>query len=116
MLNHNLVQTWIKHKLRDVVPDLIIYLLLYLLFLANLTTYSLLLPRPGPWNENCELIHALLRVTVVGLCVCLSVCLSGLNLLLQASRATRYYTYVFLTLNARFNMCGVRYKRTGRNL
>ena len=52
--------------------------------------------------------HALARVTVVGLCVCLSVCLSALNLLLQGYRATRYYTYVFLTMNARFNMCGVR--------
>ena len=40
--------------------------------------------------------------------VCLSVCLSGLNLLLHASRATRYYTYVYFTMNARFNMCGVR--------
>ena len=48
--------------------------------------------------------HALARVTVVGL----SVCLSGLNLLLHPSRATRYYTYVYFTMNARFNMCGVR--------
>ena len=30
-----------------------------------------------------------------------------LNLLLQGSRATRYYTYVFFTMNGRFNMCGV---------
>ena len=44
---------------------------------------------------NPRRAHALARVTVVGLCVCVSVCLSGLNLLLQASRATRYYTYVF---------------------
>ena len=60
-------------------------------------------------HSNVELVnsrraHALARVTVVGLCVCLS----GLNLLLQASRDTRYYTYVFFTMNARFNMCGVR--------
>ena len=53
---------------------------------------------------NPRRAHALARVTVVGL----SVCLSGLNLLLHASRATRYYTYVFFTMNARFNMCGVR--------
>ena len=59
---------------------------------------------------NPRRAHALARVTVVGLCVCVSVCLSGLNLLLQAStsRATRYYTYMFFTMNARFNMCGVR--------
>ena len=55
MLNHNLVQTWIDHKLKNVVPELIIYLALYLLFLANLTVFTLLLPRPGPLNENCKL-------------------------------------------------------------
>ena len=53
MLNHTLVQTWINTNLN--IPELIIYLLLYLLFLANLTTFSLLLPRPGPWNEHCKL-------------------------------------------------------------
>ena len=53
---------------------------------------------------NPRRAHALARVSVVGLCVCLS----ALNLLLQGYRATRYYTYVFLTMNARFNMCGVR--------
>ena len=58
---------------------------------------------------NPRRAHALARVTVVGLSVvCLCVCLSGLNLLLHASRATRYYTYVYFTMNARFNMCGVR--------
>ena len=44
----------------------------------------------------------------VCVCVCVSVCLSGLNLRLQGSRATNYYTYVFFTMNARFDMCGVR--------
>ena len=44
----------------------------------------------------------------VCVCLCVSVCLSGLNLRLQGSRATNYYTYVFFTMNARFNMCGVR--------
>lgn len=39
MLNHKLVQTWIDYKLRDVVPELVIYMLLYILFLANLTTF-----------------------------------------------------------------------------
>ena len=53
---------------------------------------------------NPRRAHALARVTVVGL----SVCLSGLNLLLHASRATRYYTYVYFAMNARFSMCGVR--------
>ena len=63
MLNHNLGQTWIDHKLKDVVPELIIYLVLYLLFLANLTTFSLLLPRPGPWNEYCKLItHRIMEI------------------------------------------------------
>ena len=47
------------------------------------------------------------RITVVVLSVCLSVCLSRLNQLLQGSRATRYYTYVLFTMNAGFNMCGV---------
>ena len=49
---------------------------------------------------NPRRAHALARVTVVGL----SVCLSGLNLLLHLSRATRYYMYVFFTMNARFNV------------
>ena len=40
--------------------------------------------------------------------VCACVCLSGLILLIQGSRATRYYAYAFFTMNARFNMCGVR--------
>ena len=53
MLNHNLVQTWIDHKLRDAIPDLVIYLIIYLLFLALLTIFALLLPRPGPSNKNC---------------------------------------------------------------
>ena len=46
-------------------------------------------------------------VTVVGLCVCacVCVCLSGLNLLLQGSRATRFYTYMLFTVNARFYVC-----------
>ena len=57
---------------------------------------------------NPRRAHALARVTVVGLSVCLSVCLSGLNLLLHASRATRYYTYVYFTMNARFNSGGSR--------
>ena len=52
----------------------------------------------------------------VCVCVRVSVCLSGLNQRLQGSRATSDYSYVFLTMNARFNMCGVRYKRTGRKL
>ena len=56
--------------------------------------------------------HVLARVTVVGL----SVCLSGLNLLIQVSRVTRYYTYVFFTMNARFNMCGVRQKTHGSKI
>ena len=57
--------------------------------------------------------HALASVTVSptrlgysSWCVC--VCVSGLNLLLQGSSATKYYTYVFFTMNARFYMCGVR--------
>ena len=54
MLNHKLVQTWIDYKLRDVVPELVIYMLLYILFLANLTTFSLLLPRPGPLTKYCK--------------------------------------------------------------
>ena len=57
---------------------------------------------------NPRRAHALARVTVYSWSVCLCVCLSGLNLLLQASRATRYYMYVYFTMNARFNMCGVR--------
>ena len=63
MLNHNMVQTWIDHKLKDVIPDLIIYLLLYVLFLANLTIFTFLLPRPGPWNEYCEktIMHAIVN-------------------------------------------------------
>ena len=76
---------------------------------ASFSVYVLYrLMRPLPL-ACCTIInprraHALARVTVVGL----SVFLSGLNLLLQKSRATRYYTYVFFTRNARFNMCGVR--------
>ena len=53
MLNHNLVQTWIDYKLKDVIPDLMIYIVIYLLFLAVLTIFALLLPRTGPWNEYC---------------------------------------------------------------
>ena len=48
--------------------------------------------------------HALARLTVI----VLSVCLSGLNLLIHAPRAIRCYTYVFFTMNARLNMRGVR--------
>ena len=56
MLNHNLVQAWIDHKLNEVVPDLVIYLIIYLLFLTALTVFALLLPRPGPLNEYCKSI------------------------------------------------------------
>ena len=47
-------------------------------------------------------------------CVCVCVCVSRLNLLLQGSRATRY---VFFTMNARFNMYGVRKgRKLGREI
>lgn len=53
LLNHPLVRTLIRYKWRRVgIPGLFIYYFFYALFLCLLTTYVILLPRPG---SNCKL-------------------------------------------------------------
>ena len=64
---------------------------LYKVFMLNRGNLGILMPT----------VHAQARVRVLGLYFCLST----LNLLRQGSRATIYYTHMFLTMNARFNMC-----------
>ena len=57
LLHHPLVKAYIKYKWTTVgIVGLVLYFAFYLIFLSLLTTFALLVPRPGPENDFCMLL------------------------------------------------------------
>ena len=55
LLQHPLIDRYIQYKWWKVAFRLFLaYRLLYVLFLALLTSFALTSPRPGPDDDNCE--------------------------------------------------------------
>ena len=55
LLQHPLISRYIEYKWwRVVFPLIVLYLLLYIVFLIFLTSFSISMPRPGPDNQYCK--------------------------------------------------------------
>ena len=62
LLQHPLISCYIAHKWWMLSPAFFLYLFTYGMFLILLTSFSLIIPRPGPDDQYCELCQ---RIAVV---------------------------------------------------